>query len=132
MLSFFSFHSSPNQFFFFFYICLFSLLLSTMKSIFSFISSFIPSLTIFFLLFSAFLFFPSYHPPNKLFHFPFFSFHSSPNHYLSLSLSNIKGPDYDSETEEVDRRRRLQEYAEQWMVLTQGRILSPNNTTMLR
>lgn len=57
---------------------------------------------------------------------------SQQDFFMMLDEKIENGPDYDSETEEVDRRRRLQEYAEQWMVLTQGRILSPNNTTMLR
>ncbi|XP_037800932.1 uncharacterized protein LOC119595823 isoform X2 [Penaeus monodon] len=57
---------------------------------------------------------------------------SQQDFFMMLDEKIENGPDYDSETEEVDRRRRLQDYAEQWMVLTQGRILSPNNTTMLR
>ncbi|XP_042862163.1 nucleolin-like isoform X2 [Penaeus japonicus] len=58
---------------------------------------------------------------------------SQQDFFMMLDEKIENGPDYDSETEEVDRRRRLQEYADQWMVLTQGgRMLSPNNTTMLR
>lgn len=57
---------------------------------------------------------------------------SQQDFFMMLDEKIENGPDYDSETEEVDRRRRLQEYADQWMVLTQGRIISPNNATMLR
>ncbi|XP_071527770.1 uncharacterized protein [Panulirus ornatus] len=48
--------------------------------------------------------------------------------FMMLDEKIENGPDYDSETEEVERRRRLQEYAEQWMAMTHSRGLSSPST----
>ncbi|KAK8734534.1 hypothetical protein OTU49_005866, partial [Cherax quadricarinatus] len=41
--------------------------------------------------------------------------------FMMLDEKIENGPDYDSETEEMERRRRLQEYAEQWVNLANNR-----------
>ncbi|KAG7172900.1 hypothetical protein Hamer_G017879 [Homarus americanus] len=52
--------------------------------------------------------------------------------FMMLDEKIENGPDYDSETEEVERRRRLQEYADQWMTLTNTRAMSPTSNSAVR
>ncbi|XP_045604196.1 uncharacterized protein [Procambarus clarkii] len=49
---------------------------------------------------------------------------SQQDFFMMLDEKIENGPDYDSETEEVERRRRLQEYAEQWMAVSNSRGLT--------
>ncbi|KAK7083421.1 hypothetical protein SK128_017542 [Halocaridina rubra] len=52
------------------------------------------------------------------------------NFFMMLDQKIENGPDYESEEEEVDRYRRLHEYAEQWQLLTQARPLTPPTPPM--
>ncbi|XP_063885279.1 uncharacterized protein LOC135113700 isoform X2 [Scylla paramamosain] len=57
---------------------------------------------------------------------------SQQDFFMMLDEKIENGPDYDSETEEVERRRRLQECAQQWGTLSSSQAASPSNDVPVR